>query len=532
MENESKTNEWVQVKGVIDLCLKHWYYFVISLIVFGFLGLIYLKLKTPKLGISSTVAIRYDESLSGGTVSKSQSLMSAFGLGGKSGVNIEDESFKMASQGYVKQVVKELNLNERHLQRQFLGLLKEDLFGRSPLTLSYDNSLPDTLSKRIKFNIVVDAQRQAIVKLKYGKRKTETYTMSAFPGVIETPYGKFAIAPSPYFDAYPLPVKINVVLTGYDYTTQIYRTLLLASFQKKTSDLVDLSIVDAIPERGKMILQKTIDIYNAEWREDKDLVTAQTLQYIEERLQMSEITLNEADDQIKTFKNRHNLTNVETDARLYLEQDAELQAKMLDAETQLNIIDIIVSFVSDKRNEYALIPLSLPVAENAALAEAVGKYNTQLMRLNDIKKTEAIKESSMVTSLDEQVKTQRQNLLMSLDNVKQGMQIAVKNLRAKDREIGTRIGSLPSIERGYAQLKRNQEVQQTVYIFLLEMREETAVKSVSLLPKLKVINDPFVLNEPVEPNLMKVAVVILFFGGIICPLLAIYLLPRKKKSVR
>jgi uncharacterized protein involved in exopolysaccharide biosynthesis len=94
------------------------------------------------------------------------------------------------------------------------------------------------------------------------------------------------------------------------------------------------------------------------------------------------------------------------------------------------------------------------------------------------------------------------------------------------------MGKIPAIEKDYLKLKREQGLQQTVYIFLLEMREQMGVKGVSLLPKLKMIDEPYAIIKPVEPKLIKVAVATLFFGGIAFPLFAIYGFPLIGKYIR
>jgi uncharacterized protein involved in exopolysaccharide biosynthesis len=80
-------------------------------------------------------------------------------------------------------------------------------------------------------------------------------------------------------------------------------------------------------------------------------------------------------------------------------------------------------------------------------------------------------------------------------------------------------------------LKREQEIQQTIYLFLVEKREETMLRAVSLLPKLKVIDEPYTVNTPVSPNPKKVALVVLFFGGLL-PVGAIYSLPVIRSYLR
>jgi hypothetical protein len=69
---------------------------------------------------------------------------------------------------------------------------------------------------------------------------------------------------------------------------------------------------------------------------------------------------------------------------------------------------------------------------------------------------------------------------------------------------------------------------------MLEMREQMAVKGINLLPKLKVIDAPYVLNKQASPRLLNVALIVFVLGGGI-PLALIYGLPflrtlRKKDN--
>jgi uncharacterized protein involved in exopolysaccharide biosynthesis len=152
MEIQNNKSEAQQIKEILLFWLKYWSYFVLSIAVCGIIGLIYLKTATPVMNVNAKVSLRHDESLLGGGMSKSQSLMSAFGFG--SGVeNIEDETLKMSSQGYIKKVAKNLELNKVYIQKEFLGLIKTNLYDLSPVTLSVDPSIADTISTTFIFSL-------------------------------------------------------------------------------------------------------------------------------------------------------------------------------------------------------------------------------------------------------------------------------------------------------------------------------------------------------------------------------------------
>jgi len=528
MNMEENKSEFEQVKDVIYLCLRHWYYFVISMIICVAFAFVYLKIKTPVMQVSALVSLRHDESLgSASSMSRNQSLLSSFGLGGGGSQNIEDETLKMSSQGYLKKVVRKYALNFDYKQSEFLGLIKKELYDRSPLILSIDETVSDTIAvpALITLNVGKD---QTVIKIKYLEKIVGKYEVSAFPAVLETPIGAFTVSKSAYYDMYKKPMKINVLYANFDFMTQLYKGAIKVDFEKKNSDLIHLDMNTENVAMGKKILNDIITNYNAEWDSDKNLVSDKTLTFINARLQSVKEELANADRAIQNFKDRYNVTDIEADVKYYLTLSGTLQPTMLEAETQLKMIDLISDFVKDDNNKYSLFPLGPNI--DKPVADVIEKYNEALAKRNEMSKSNS--QSALLKDLNDRVESQRETLLKSVDNFKKGLLISVENLKKKESEIKGKIGQIPTIEKDYLQLKREQELQQTVYIFLLEMREQTGVKSISLLPKLQVIDEPYVVNKPIEPNLMKVAITALFFGGLALPLSAIYGFPLIGKYIR
>ena len=507
MENQNKNDEAKQIKDIILLWLKHWYYFVVTFGILGTIGIVYYVAATPVWDVSARVSLRHDESLMGGSISRTSSIMSAFGLG-SSTESVEDESLKMNSQGFIKNVVKNLSLNKQYIQSEYFGLYKTGLYDSSPITLSVDPAMADTITRVIKFTLDIKSDK---TKIK-AKAETETigeYEITSYPATIETSWGKYTFEKSPHYNLYGYPLKLRISYSSYDYMAQIYRETLFVDYEKRTSDFINLRFKCEDIPFAKNVLNEVINVYNEEWDKDKWLVSEKTLNFIDTRLALTQKSLLDADVQIQQFKDKYNLTEIEADVTYYLRLTGELQAQLLEAETQLNIVDIIVNFVQDEKNKYALIPYSLPVSDQG-MTIAVSKYNEELTKRNELYRNNT--QSTLAQSLNEQIEIQRNNLLISLDNVKKGLQIARDNLKKKLNEFNQKIGNVPTIEKDYISLKREQEIQQTIYIFLLEMREQSAVKGISVLPKLKVIDSPYVINKRVSPRLRNVALVVFLLG--------------------
>jgi uncharacterized protein involved in exopolysaccharide biosynthesis len=520
MSKENKS-EKEQIAAFLLLCLKNWYYFVVSMVICAGLAFVYIKVKTPVWEINAKVSLTDDDSfVKSGGISSSKSLISAFGMGGGGSQNVEDESKKMAAHGYIKKMIKNLELNKIYVQSKFLGIAKKQLHDRSPLIVSSDPAVPDTLNVLLEFIIDVKKEDGADVKLKMLKKTIGKYKISAFPAELETPLGKFTLSKSGFYDEYEEPFKIKVLFTSYDYMAQIYAEILDIDFEKKNSDLIDLSIQHENPDFAKRILNEVISVYNLESKEYKYILSEKTRMFIDQRLQTVKFDLSTVDDNIRSFKDKNKLTDIKADVLYYFEIDAKLQALLIDAETQLKLIDIIFDFVNDDTNKFSLIPFSTTTLD-PSLAEVINKYNEALLTRNDLHANSRVI-TSVIQSADKQIEDQQKNLLQSLVNIKKGMQISLAELKGKEKEVNSRITNIPSVERQYMDLVREQEIQQTIYLFLVEKREETMLKAVSLMPKLKVIDEPYTVIIPVSPSLKKIALLVLFFGGFLLPVTAIY----------
>jgi len=529
MSKENKS-EKEQVTAFLLLCLKNWYYFVISFIICIGLAFIYMKVTTPVWEIDAEVSLTDDDSfVKSGSLSQSKSVMNVLGMGGGS-QNVEDESKKMASHGYIRNVVKNLELNEIYVQSKFLGIVRTQLHDQPPVIVSSDQALPDTLNAMLEFIIDLKRNDAADVKIKVFKETIGKYQINTFPADVETPFGKFTLSKSVYYEGFEKPSKIKVLFTSYDFMAQLYMDLIVVDFKKKSSDLIDLTINHENPAFAKRILNEVINVYNSKWNEYKDILSEKTTAFIDDRLKTVETDLGNVDREIQSFKSKNNLTDIKADVTYYFGINAKLQTELTGAETQVKLVDIIYDFLKSEDNKYALIPFSITTLD-PSLAEVINKYNELMLTRNNLRSNSTIMTSS-IQNMDQQIDAQRKNLLQSLVNIRKGMQITLAELKKKEKDINSQISNIPSAEREYTILKRDQEIQQTVYLFLVERREEAMLKAVSLMPKLRVINKPYTLNTPVSPNMKKIALLVLFFGGFLFPVTGIYAFPIIRNYLR
>ena len=128
----------------------------------------------------------------------------------------------------------------------------------------------------------------------------------------------------------------------------------------------------------------------------------------------------------------------------------------------------------------------------------------------------------IVKSYDDQVTALKKAINVSVQNLSAGLDITKKQLESKNNEFEGSIRKVPLQERGLLDVMRQQHLQDTLYMYLLQKREETVMKLNSQVPDSRTIDRARSSKFPVKPVKILVYAMFLMLGALI-PACIIYL---------
>ena len=505
---KNPTSDGLDLKEILATYTKQWKWFIISGIVFVLLANLYLRYATPEYAAQAKVQI-IDESSNTAGIDLFKDY--DFITGGAN--KVEDEIEIINSRSSFMEVVKELGLNVKIMS---LGnIIDSEIYTNPPIKLNF--IAEDSIVNKANFRFFVTLSSSTTFG--YSESEDMPLKVYAFGKNIPTPMGDIVITPDvESFDRYKNK-KIQVIIQPIATVAQVYQDKIYIFNQKEKSNIVNIRLEDPIKDKVRDIINSLIRIYNRNAIEDKKVIADRTSNFIDERIADISTNLSTVDQSAEDLKTSRGLTDIASEASINLNVGATNQQELANFRTQLNIAASMKDLV-DQQDGYEVLPGNIGL-NDPTIASTTEKYNQLVLERKRLLKS-STERSPIVQNLDQQINGLKQSMRSSLNSTVNNLGLQVNTLSNQQAIINSRIYSAPRNERALRDITRRQQTTESLYLYLLQKREEAQIAVASTSPKLKVID--YAYNEsdtPVKPrpSLVYLASLIL---GMLVPFSVIY----------
>lgn len=514
--------ESLGTSNFLRTAIRHWWLFALSFIFcFGILFL-YLRKTLPSYIVSSTVLVD-DQSLSFAGIGNSKGNSMLKNMIGGGDVNVFNEIEILASENLAAKTVDALDINCRYYEKTGF-LKKQDHYGTSPIIVEAPKELFDTLSVTLPFKIKVYADGKTDITVKKGMFSNYAELKGVeLPATVKTPFGLFVVKPTQYFTP-KHEYSITASVAGNIPAALELQKDMTVDLKAKKTDIVYMDVMDNDVKRGRDILNTLVRLYNERGMKESDTQGMTTARFIDERLSLIYKNLMGSEAEIEAYKKAHNLIDPVAQAKTTIIKGETSESAIIALETQYRIASMIKGFITDPANKHSLIPFE----SDSLSAKMVRTYNALITQRQHLE-TSAKADNPALVQLDQQLNAMRENMLGSVNNALGAMRIKIDKAKDVQGESKGDMSQFASTERETRNLYRNQAIQNELYIFLLQKREENALKMAAAQPKGKLVDEAYAASEPVKPKkpLLAFVALIMTFALPFCILYVKKLLKNK-----
>jgi capsular exopolysaccharide synthesis family protein len=485
----------VDIKKIFFKYLTYWKWFLLSFVCLLLLGVGYLFTLSPEYKIEASILIK-DEKKLGGT--GAASMLEDLDLFSSKKI-VENEMDILRSYTLLEEVVQELNLQVRYTVKD--GLRTRELYGDSPLKVEVITPTEELYEAPLAFSFEQD--HLVVNGIYYPKNALIT---DSFGSIRTTVFDSLLVD----FDDTKI---ITVYFSPQEALVEDLHSSLDITTSAKGTSVINLSLLAAVPQKGKDILNRLIQVYNKAAIADKNNMAGITLQFIDERLKLIAMDLQHVEQDVEDYKSAQGITDISAEAELFLESvqknDIELNKVMIQRDILKHIEQYVLSNTTGGTTP-ATLGLSDPTL--LSLIAALTELETERTKM-----LHSVKEANpKIQALNDQINALKGNIIDNIKILRRSLEITQRSLKTENRRIESIIQAIPKKERGLVDITRQQSIKNELYVYLLSKREETAISYAATVSDSRLIDAARSSLFPVAP---KKKMILLVFGliGLLLP---------------
>ncbi|NNC50683.1 MAG: polysaccharide biosynthesis tyrosine autokinase [Flaviramulus sp.] len=488
------------MKKTLFQYLKQWKWFVFSVLICLSASYFYLRYTTPLYRAWAKIMIipENDNSVPGAVLNDLSP------LGNNTNSEINDEILVFQSNKVLKNVIKNLNLNVQYFTKG--RVLEVELYKSLPIDINFidTDSILDKVNLNIDINVTSD--KDFLYKL----NEADTPKTFSFGDEIATSFGSVVVTPKIGNINNLIGSEFRVQITPLNNVVNYLKDKISISQSNSDSRALYFSLKDPIPQKAKDILNNLIFEYDEYATELKNIRANNTADFIDSRIQLIASDLVNVDDSIVRFKTGNKLTNVASEAGNALSSSVQIENTLTEFKTQLRLLNYMTELLGSDINSLKTIPSNLGLGDGTISALAV-RYNELLVNRERLLRS-AGEKNMVVVELDQTLNTIKQSLRQSIANSKKALNIQIISLENQSSRVASKIFSAPGQESKLRGIERKQGIKESLYLYLLQKREETAISLTATAPNLKILDEAYDSGSPVEPEPELFYIGALFIG--------------------
>jgi capsular exopolysaccharide synthesis family protein len=283
------------------------------------------------------------------------------------------------------------------------------------------------------------------------------------------------------------------------------------------------------PRVSEDVVNGFLNAYQEYSLKDKREGALSALEFIENQLQQSKTDLSNLESELQKFREENKIVALPEQASGYFGDIRTVSDKISEQAINIKMVDFMISYLNDHKNDGKSIPLLSGVFEGDA-GDLISSYNKlQLQREMALQTVPA--GSPIIKDFDLSLTKIKGDIILSLSKLKEGNDAVLENLKKAEMLANAELRNMPRKERQLLDITRQQKVMEELYASLLQKKLQTSISTASTLSNIQMLESGYSSGIPVSPNKSSFYTTA-FLIGLIIPLALIVVFEYLNDKIR
>lgn len=512
--SETDYSEESSLGDVLYKYLRFWPLFLFLMVVGLSLAWLYMRYTPRVYQTKASILIKDAQNNS------SNDVLDAFNMFSTK-KTVENEVEILKSSALMKEVVTELGLYASVMTDG--RIMSQSAYLNSPVMIIARN--PESIKKATKINFTFNPIDQTI---RSGK---ETWELNKF---VQTDYGTIKFVPNSNYRPGRSTngnheTEYYFSLNSVKNTANSLRNRLNVNASSKQSTVIEIAIRDEVPERGEDIIDNLMKLYNKAAIQDKNVLAANTLKFVDDRLKFVSSDLDSVEGSLQQFKSNNKITDISSQGQIFLQTVSVNDQKISDINMQLAVLDQVEAYVKSKGTTGGIVPATMGI-NDPILSNLLQKLTELELQYTQLKTLVPENNPQLISVVDGMEKL-RPGIMENIQNQRRSMIAGREDLISTNERYTSMLRGIPRKEMELLGITRQQAIKSGIYTFLLQKREETMLSFASTVADSRIIDHAESSDIPVSPK-KKIIFLGAILGSIILGVGMVYLKDLLTQSIQ
>ena len=489
---QSSDEQSVDIKQLIYICLSHWYLFVIGVVVALAAGFIINRYKPNVYQTSGTVLIKNEQGFD------PTALMTNLSTG-KS--NVENEMAILRSYTLTERTIKKMNLEVTYYEKG--RFLTSEMYKIAPFDVEFDRTVPQAVGVTYQISnfgegtMVLHGTSEFLTKYDYvlcqtissSPYKVDITTECKQGEWIDNGFNRFRIVYNDRFN--PETDKTRVLsfrLNSYPGLVNQMSTFTVAATSKQSS-VASLVMNGNNPRKIVEFTNLLMTEYVNSGLEKKNIVSENTIQFIDNELAGIQESLSSAESELKDFRTQNDLMNLDLQASQIYNQLQALEKERAELSVNVKIYKRLQDYIKEQIND----PENLAAPSTMGITDPLlNRLVTELVTLSQTKATQLLTQTEQhpqIVKLDEQIVTTKRTLLETINNLVSNAELSLDEINKRIAKTMSESKVLPEKQQQLINYQRNFNFNDETYKYLMQRRAEAQILKASNTPDNSILDE-------------------------------------------